>query len=431
MGQPKIKKIRGIIDSAKKNGANMVYLDDESVADHIVGFKCIELIQLKGDDPMYEALVDAETPQKKLVELGYVTQNEMKSILIERLKKLDCFMLDYQDKICEKCSLRGDPRYLYYKCHHLPIPHHPGKLIPFHPEGMEEYHPLKTHVIHPGKVIHLHPKQLEQYHPEDIIEIEVDDEDNPIFDHPGEYITIISGKMCCTKESQKWNCCQKEAKYAKGCRKQFPKKEVLQYPCCKKRKDKEVDIEEKSCDDEFHGGCKKRYLCCMKGEDSDPCVSKYECCGQPPNSEGCTTVWKCCEETEEHKGCQERYICCQMPEDARGCEDKWECCNQAPEEKGCQTVCDRCTVRWGHKPGCCWPEIDDDNKMSDNEEIKTNDYDEEHNPAILAEEYEHDELKNEVSPSPAPPLGDVPTKSQRERDDFPEVNRLKSTDELL
>ena len=183
--QPKWNKIRGIIDSAKNNGAKLIYLDEDSVKDHIVGFKCIELIQMRGEDPMYEALIEAETPKEKLVQLGYVTQSEMKSIMAERLKKLDCFMIDYQDKICEKCSLRGDPRYLYYKCHHLPAPHHPKSLIPYHPKPLEEYHPLDTHIIHPGKVVHIHPKGLEQYHPESIIEMEVDDTDNPVFDHPG------------------------------------------------------------------------------------------------------------------------------------------------------------------------------------------------------------------------------------------------------
>eukprot|EP01084_Bolivina_argentea_P011297 21123_1 len=209
------------------------------------------MIQSKGDDPMYEALVDAETSSSKLIELGYVNKKQMKAIIHERLGKLDCFMLEYKDLICEKCSLRGDPRYLYYKCHHSPKPHHPSKLIPYHPKELEDYHPLDTHIIHPGKIEHIHPKELENYHPETKREIEEDDKENPIYDHPGEFITIISGKACCTKESQKWNCCQKEAKYAKGCRTQYPQKIVLQYPCCKKKKDKTKDEEEKGCDDEF------------------------------------------------------------------------------------------------------------------------------------------------------------------------------------
>eukprot|EP01083_Nonionella_stella_P082656 228179_1 len=432
--QPKWNKIRGIVDSAKKNGAQMVFLDADSVKDHIVGFKCIELIALKGDDPMYEALVDAETPQEKLVQLGYVTKTEMKSILIERMKKINCFMLDYQDKICEKCSLRGDPRYLYYKCHFKPKPHHPKPLIPYHPKALEEYHPLETHVIHPQGIVHIHPKDLEEYHPEDMIEMEVDDTANPIFDHPGEYITIITGKLCCTKESQKWNCCQKEAKYAKGCRKQYPKKTVLQYPCCKKRKDKETDIEEKSCDETFHGGCSQRYLCCQKKKDSEPCVSKYQCCDQPPRSEGCSTVWKCCDEAEAHKGCKERYQCCEMPEDARGCEDKWECCDQAPDEKGCDTVCERCDVRWGHRPGCSWPEVDDDAKgyhdeSDESEDMQTNDYDEAHNPTLSTEfAQKHTQIAPDIDDTEENEAG------KRELSPIPSMGSMgvmKSTEELL
>merc|ERR1712176_881612 len=67
---------------------------------------------------------------------------------------------------------------------------------------------------------------------------------------------------------------------------------------------------------------------------------------------------------------KERYQCCLMPEDARGCEDKWECCGQAPEERGCQTVCNRCGVRWGHKPGCSWPEHDEENNEDHEDDDK-------------------------------------------------------------
>ena len=183
--QPKMNKIRGIIDSAKKNGAGLVYLNEDAVMDHVVGFKCIDLIQLKGSDAMYDALVSMGSSKQQLMELGYVTKKEMKEIIQARLDKLDCFMLDYQDKICEKCSLRGDPRYLHYKCHCLPIPKHPKGLIAYHPKPLEEYHPLGTHIIHPGEVIHIHPRHLETYHPAELIEMEVDDEDNPVFYHSG------------------------------------------------------------------------------------------------------------------------------------------------------------------------------------------------------------------------------------------------------
>merc|ERR1712228_878465 len=94
--QPKMNKIRGIIDSAKKNGAGLVYMNEDAVQDHIVGFKCIELIQLKGEDPMYDTLIDMETSKEKMIELGYVNKKEMKEIIQVRLDKLDCFMLDYQ-----------------------------------------------------------------------------------------------------------------------------------------------------------------------------------------------------------------------------------------------------------------------------------------------------------------------------------------------
>ena len=96
-------------------------------------------------------------------------------------------MLSYQDMICEKCSLRGDPRYLYYKCHQNPKPHHPKPLEPYHPMALESFHPLSTHVTHLGKVQHRHPGVLMDYHPQEMITKEIDDTDNPIYDHPGIY----------------------------------------------------------------------------------------------------------------------------------------------------------------------------------------------------------------------------------------------------
>lgn len=104
---------------------------------------------------------------------------------MERLKKIPCFMLSYQDMICEKCSLRGDPRYLYYKCHCNPKPHHPKPLEQYHPMKLESFHPLNTHVTHLGEVLHRHPGTLVDYHPQEMISKEIDDEDNPIYDHPG------------------------------------------------------------------------------------------------------------------------------------------------------------------------------------------------------------------------------------------------------
>eukprot|EP01084_Bolivina_argentea_P088736 160213_1 len=97
----------------------------------------------------------------------------------------------------------------------------------------------------------------EYYHPEQMIEMEVDDRDNPLFAHSGEYITIVSGKLLFTQKHQEWSCCEKKAEDAQGCEKLYLKKTVLQYPCCKKTKDKKTDIEEKGCDIEFHKGCTK------------------------------------------------------------------------------------------------------------------------------------------------------------------------------
>lgn len=129
----------------------------------------------------------------------------------------------------------------------------------------------------------------------------------------GDYITVISGNLCCVKESQKWNCCQMTQQFARGCRTTYPLKTVLIYPCCNAQKDKDIDDEERGCDDDFHGGCQKRWSCCKGPPDAEFCEHKYECCGKPPNSEGCETVWKCCEQLEGAEGCKERYQCCLMP----------------------------------------------------------------------------------------------------------------------
>merc|ERR1712130_6854 len=147
--------------------------------------------------------------------------------------------------------------------------------------------------------------------------------------------------------------------------------------------DKEVDIEEKSCDDEFHGGC------------------------------------------------QERYKCCLMPEDARGCEDKWECCDQAPEEKGCQTVCNRCGVRWGHKPGCSWPELDEESK--DDQDITTNDYDEAHNPVIVHEDDNKIKIMDTMDAIEEDQNMSMTTKDDEKKNERRQMSESvhMSTDELL
>merc|ERR1711997_1439212 len=121
------------------------------------------------------------------------------------------------------------------------------------------------------------------------------------------------------------------------------------------------------------------------------------------------------------------YKCCKMPENARGCQDKWACCDQAPEEKGCQTVCSRCNIRWGHKPGCSWPEADDENEQKEyhdeDDDMKTNDYDEEHNPAIAEDIAEETQKQIDAELTPIPPLGAI-TNSLRDKNEM-------STDDLL
>lgn len=79
-------------------------------------------------------------------------------------------------------------------------------------------------------------------------------------------------------------------------------------------------------------------------------------------------------------------------------------------------VCDRCGVRWGHKPGCTWPQIDDDENddmqkyHDESDENRTDDYDMEHNP-IVKQQTAHDEQMKallDADASPAPMMGALP-----------------------
>ena len=94
-------------------------------------------------------------------------------------------------------------------------------------------------------------------------------------------------------------------------------------------------------------------------------------------------------------------------------------------------MCDRCEVRWGHKPGCSWPENEDDTKAPEVDEdgnviideMKTNDYDEAHNPVII-EEMAEERQAAEAKAAPVPTLGTLPSGT--------DVNTQNmSTDELL
>jgi len=270
---------------------------------------------------------------------------------------LSCFHVEFQDKECKKCSARGDPRYLYTKCHYQPPPKHPKGLIDYHPGELERYHPLGTHQVHAGKVVQYHEqKELEWFHPIQFTEVEREDKDNPIFTHNGSYLPSESGAMCCKSVTNRWSCCNETDENAQGCKKTFGKMKVKYFACCEKD---EKDVK--------NGGCNQRFRCCHAPPDDAGCVKEYECCKRMPNSEGCRTRHLCCEEDEGHQGCKQRYTCCLMPDGARGCRDKFECCGKGPESKGCITVCNRCDVEWGHRPGCSWPELD---KPDDDQDIE-------------------------------------------------------------
>eukprot|EP01084_Bolivina_argentea_P027685 51441_1 len=104
------------------------------------------------------------------------------------------------------------------------------------------------------------------YHPQQIIEIEVDEKNNPDFYHTGKYHTVNKGNAFWKESFKQWSCCQRSDKLAQGCNKRYLKKILLQYPCCKKTKDKEKDSEEKGFDVEFHRGCTKDKIQLLRDE---------------------------------------------------------------------------------------------------------------------------------------------------------------------
>lgn len=83
-------------------------------------------------------------------------------------------------------------------------------------------------------------------------------------------------------------------------------------------------------------------------------------------------------------------------------------------------ICDRCGVRWGHKPGCTWPQIDDDDNdemrkfHDESDEDRTNDYDEVHNPIVQQQTIHDEQLEKALldsEASPAPQMSKVPDRT--------------------
>jgi len=81
-------------------------------------------------------------------------------------------------------------------------------------------------------------------------------------------------------------------------------------------------------------------------------------------------------------------------------------------------ICDRCGVRWGHKPGCTWPQLDDDENddfkkyHAESDENRTDDYDETSNPVVQEEVMRDKQMERQSlllkDATPVPILGDVP-----------------------
>ena len=101
-------------------------------------------------------------------------------------------------------------------------------------------------------------------------------------------------------------------------------------------------------------------------------------------------------------------------------------------------ICDRCGVRWGHKPGCSWPQNDDDENddykkyHDESDENRTDDYDEASNPVVHQQAAHDKQIERQslinAEASPAPLMGAVP----EETDTGPAVMVLDDTpDEML
>ncbi len=101
-------------------------------------------------------------------------------------------------------------------------------------------------------------------------------------------------------------------------------------------------------------------------------------------------------------------------------------------------VCDRCGVRWGHKPGCSWPQLDDDENddykkyHDESDENRTDDYDEANNPVVHQQAVQDKQMERksllEAEASPAPLMGAVPEDAAM-TDTGPAVMALEDTPE--
>ena len=331
----------------------------------------------------------------------YYSESDICSMVSNIINKdLQAHQIFFQNNICKKCGVKGDPRFCAAKCHTDEVSYHLKEATLFHSGKLEHKHPGKK------KIIKYHPKENEpMIHG---VEHELKHDLTRGFNyqhgnstHTGPIITVkvrsgtrtvrvckecdsddIDSRECttghfmgmgkptcgtCWKVIRKGSyyhcndCCEKDSLYHT-----LMRNACSRHTGCVKTKTEDVFEPRRRydcCNGKMNApGC--RCSQCHKVIDALGCKVTHKCCGKlkmedNDASNGCRYYYKCCDkllEKQNVSGC--RYKCCPEKEIGSsglvGCEEKedenysccdksdagciqqWSCCSAEKNNGGCQ-----------------------------------------------------------------------------------------------
>eukprot|EP01084_Bolivina_argentea_P069887 127089_1 len=324
----------GLLGASTEYGSNIKYGDSR-----LFGYSFYDANT--ADNTVKQALkfITDPTARTQFLKLsGFWNKNDIKNALNKLLAQLPVFSISFTIKKCSKCGSKGDPRFVFAKCHTASEKHHPKGLIKFHPNQKVKYHPAKTpQSYHPKEVTKYHSGYVQQksHHP---------GYKKSIYYHPkGSYWNWFENQ----DTHWRWKCCEKFKYYGDPDDTSRPKDNGCtfahdKWTCCGYSGSS--------------GPCTSYYAysCCGGSKSAEGCKLGFGCCHRATTDRGCKLEWSCCKKSIDDKGCLEKYSCCNAPDDNKGCKIKYECCNKPETDKGCEERCSNasCHVKWGDGPGC-------------------------------------------------------------------------------
>ena len=258
--------------------------------------------------------------------LGYFGQDRAREIITAKLKELPFFELQFIQKICIKCGIKGDARYIKAACHTYPesvhikplSAKHTGKEVKRHRGKIRKFPIITAEKIHPGCQTNHHSGRADhKYHPGKIQYKSVT--------RTAAFIFTLSISEWVTKEED-WGW----------------------YDCCNTHIKKAGK------------GCANKWTCCGQREENKKCNlgsnKRWDCCDGLWNAKGCQDVtkdkelWSCCKQSRTSKGCFKVYDCCNRS--GEGCYPYYPCCDGDRYSEGCTLRCGNCREDWGTGQGC-------------------------------------------------------------------------------